>query len=241
MKKPLTGIRPSLRAWAAALLLLAGCTSPRGSAGPIPGLVAPFSAASEPYRIQVGDELEIRFFHTPDQNVVLPVRPDGFISVPLAHEVRAAGRTPEELRLELVERCSRELAEPEIAVIVRTFAGYQVHVGGEVDRPGVLELASSCTVLQAVFGAGGFLPTASLADVVVVRRGPDGSYALLEADLDEVLEGDDASGNFFLQPFDVVYVPPTRIADVNKWVDQYLRRNIPISFGFSYRINPDAN
>ena len=197
--------------------------------------------ATAPYRIQPGDELEIRFFHTPEQNLTLPVRPDGMISLPLVYELAVAGRTVEEVRKELVERCSQELAEPEIAVIVRAFSGYLVHVGGEVNRPGVLHLAGPRTVLQAVLEAGGFLPSASPEDVMVVRAGNDGSYELMAADLADVLSGADAHGNFTLQPFDVVYVPPSAIADVNKWVDQYLRKNLPFNMGLTYRLNPDDN
>jgi len=224
------------------LLLLVGvaCKSephlgliPGGSFAPPPVL--------EPYRIQPGDELEIRFFHTPEQNVTLPVRPDGFISLPLVHELAVAGRTVEEVREALVERCSEELAEPEIAVIVRSFSGYLVHVGGEVEKPGVLQLTGPRTVLQAVFEAGGFLPTASPADVLVVRLLPDGSHELVAADLEGVLKGANGRGNFNLRPYDVVFVPTTTIADVNKWVDQYIRRNIPVSIGFNYRLNPDTN
>lgn len=221
--------------------LFAACASERPRLGPIPSgqpdvrAESSAVAAAAPYRLQAGDELEIRFFHTPEQNVTLPVRPDGFISLPLVYELRAAGRTVEEFRRELIERCSSELADPEIAVIVRTFTGYSVHVGGAVDSPGVLELTGTRTVLQAVFEAGGFLPTASPSDVLVVRREDDGSYELVMADLAAVLTGKNALGNFPLRAFDVVYVPTTRIADVNKWVDQYLRLNIPITF--SYRLD----
>jgi protein involved in polysaccharide export with SLBB domain len=230
-----TGKRPARWLAGAALVLLGGCLGHHPKLGPMPGPALVPVVASEPYRIQPGDELEIRFFHTPEQNVTLPVRPDGFIALPLAYEVRAAGRTVEELRLELVDRCSRELASPEIAVIVRNISGYQVHVGGEVDKPGVLELTGPRTVLEAVFAAGGFLPTASLADVIVVRRIETGGYELVAADLDKVLDGKDARGNLALRPFDVVYVPRSPIADVNRWMDLYIRQNIPITF--TYRLD----
>jgi protein involved in polysaccharide export with SLBB domain len=202
--------------------------------GPLRNSITPAPISVGPYRIQAGDELEIRFFDTPEHNVVLPVRPDGFISLPLAYEMLAAGRTVEELRRELVERVSRQLVDPEIAIIVRTFTGYVVHVGGEVRRPGVLQFTGSRTVLEAVFEAGGFLPTASEADVMVVRRLEAGGFEVLDANLYEVLTGEDGSGNFALQPFDVVFVPPTAIAEVNQFVEQYIRLNIPVNF--SYRI-----
>src|SRR5262249_48218759 len=147
-----------------------------------------------------------------------PVRPDGYISMPLVYELQVAGRTVEEVRREMVQRCSQELADPEIAVIVRTFSGYQVHVGGEVEKPGVLELSGPRTVLEAVLEAGGFLWSANRASVRVVRRHDDGSYELLAADLDRVLKGEDSTGNLMLRPFDVVYVPSSTIGDVNTWV-----------------------
>jgi len=233
--------RAGLFGLAGLLFALAGCFSPRPHPGHIPGepaAVEPIvvEASAEPYKIRAGDELEIRFFHTPEQNLVLPVRPDGFISLPLVYELRAAGRTAEDLRRDLVERYSRELAEPEIAVIVRTFhTAYSVHVGGEVEKPGVLLLDEPRTVLEAVLAAGGFLPGADLADVIVVRKQQDGGYEIEGSDLTKVLNGEDARGNFTLRPFDVVYVPSSRIADVNKWVDQYIRKNLPITF--TYRLD----
>src|SRR6185503_19332763 len=110
-----TGFRNGMAA--GLVLALAACAS-RPVSGPIPGSIqaTPVEAPAEeePDRIRSGDELEIRFFHTPERDVTMPVRPDGWISVPLAHELHAAGRTVEELRLELTERCSRELSKPEI-------------------------------------------------------------------------------------------------------------------------------
>ncbi len=219
---------------------VAACTSMRSpKLGRIAGLNAPPPAGDAPYLIQPGDELEIRFFHTPEQNVTLPVRPDGFISLPLVYELRVAGRTVEDVRRELTERCSQELATPEIAVIVRSFSTYLVHVGGEVNKPGVLQLSGPRTVLQAVFEAGGMLPSASPSDVFVVRREQDGSYEIDAADLQAVLQGQDARGNFVLRPYDVVFVPASPIGDVNKFVDLYIRKNIPISF--TYRLGDPNN
>lgn len=228
-----------------ALFLVACSATPERSFGLIP-VSAPASEPDPapsaptqhaPYRIQPGDELEIRFFHTPDQNVTVPVRPDGFISMPLVYEVLAAGRTVEDLRRELVERCSQELAAPEISVIVRTFSGYLVHVGGEVNDPRVLEITGTRTVLQAIFEAGGFLPTASPENVIVVRCAPDGRYELAPADMEAVLTGKNSDGNFPLRPYDIVFVPSSAIANVNKWVDQYIRENIPVSLSVGYRLD----
>ena len=41
-----------------------------------------------------------------------------------------------------------------------------------------------------------------------------------------------------LAPYDVVYVPNTGIAEVFDFFNQYLQQFVPISWGFSYLVNP---
>jgi protein involved in polysaccharide export with SLBB domain len=186
-----------------------------------------------PYRIQPHDELEVRFFYSRDLDVTLPVRPDGQISLPYAVEIQAAGRTPEELRRDLTERYDRILNQPEIAVIVRSFSSFKFHVGGEVESPGVFPLAGKMTVLDALFEAGGFLPRARLDEVVIIRKNPsaDLPYIVIPVNLETVLDGTDGQQNIGLLPYDAVYVPPSPIANVNTWIDLYIRQNLPIDFG----------
>lgn len=188
------------------------------------------------YLIQPGDELEVRFFDLPEQNVVLPVRPDGYVSLPLANEVKAAGLTPEELRVELQTRYERELRDPELSVIVRTFQAYKVHVGGEVGEPGVFELGSRRTVLQSIFEAGGALPTADLSNVVVLRQTGPSSVAVIPLDLKKVLTGEDVTQDLPLWPRDAIYVPRSAIANLNLWVEQYVRNNLPFDVGWRLEI-----
>lgn len=196
------------------------------------------SAEPPVYLLQVGDELEVRFLHAPEQNVALVVRPDGCISVPLASDVRAAGRTTEAVRADITTAWERELRAPEIAVVLKRAMPVRVHVGGEVDRPGVFELAGERTVLEAVFEAGGFLPTADLEQILVIRPDGPGRFAVIPLDFKAVLEGRDTRQNLTLRARDAVFAPRSAIADVNVWIDQYIRQNIPISFGWSLDVGP---
>ena len=229
MKLPLTG--PPLLI---ALLGLLGCAYRHQVSEPTP--LETFDAIGREegakYLIQPGDQLEVRFFHTPEQNAIFPVRPDGFISLPLAPEVRAAGRTAEELRVALQAAYDSELRDPQLAVLVLTFSGFKIHVGGEVAQPGVFDLVDGRNVMEAIFGAGGMLPSASPRDVVVVRRDGEG-YAVTQLDLTGTLDGTDSSQNLTLRPYDLVFVPRSRIGNVNNWVEVYLRRNIPINLGWA--------
>jgi len=188
------------------------------------------------YELQAGDELEVRFLHAPEQNVLLVVRPDGFVSVPLANELRAAGRTPEELRLDITAAWARQYREPEVAVVLKKANAYKIHVGGAVASPGIFELGGERNVLDALFEAGGFLPTADLEQVLVIRPAGPGRFAVIPLDLTAVLDASDPRQNLALRPRDAVYVPISAIAEVNRWVDQYIRQNIPISFGWSLEV-----
>ena len=223
---------PRLPTWIAlapVLALVAACGPVVEEPFPITELDA-LEPAEPRYVIQPGDELEIRFFHTPELNLLVPVRPDGYVSVPFGDDVLAAGRTVSALDEDLTARFTGELRDPDVTVIVRTFAGRVVHVGGEVEAPGVLPLVGTMTVLEALFQAGGILETARLGEVVVLRRGPDRQYVPVPVDIESALNGSDTSQNIPLRPYDAIFVPRSPIANVNVWMDLYIRRNIPINF-----------
>lgn len=215
----------------ASVILLASCGSVVESPTPIGSPNYQTAMPEEKYLIRPGDELEVRFFHTPERNVTLPVRPDGFISLPYAREIQASGRTADDLARELERRYSKPLRDPAIAVVVRTFSENVIHVGGRVFEPGVLPLAGSMTVLQSLFAAGGFEKQARLSEVVVIRQTRENSYIVIPVNLQLALDGSDPTQNITLLPFDAVYVPDSPISGVNNWVDLYIRQNIPINFG----------
>jgi polysaccharide biosynthesis/export protein len=221
-----------LRLLAVAIPALAAACSAAKNAMTVDDLEKEPPRPPEPYRIAAGDELEIRFFHTPELNATLPVRPDGKISLPYAKMQQAEGRTPEELSLELESEYGKVLREPEIAVLVRTFTGQQVHVGGRVEKGGVIPLRKPMTVLQAIFEAGGYKPEARLSQVLVIRKEPDSTPRVIVVNVHDALNGSDPRQDIQLQAWDVVYVPDVPIARVNEFVDLYIRKNLPVDYGF---------
>jgi polysaccharide biosynthesis/export protein len=180
------------------------------------------------YRIQPGDQLDIKFYFSPELNEQLTVRPDGKISLQLVRDVDAAGLTPNELTDRLTKLFQKDLIKPEIAVIVRSFSGYRVFVDGEINKPGLITFVGAMTVTQALSQAGGVRDTANSGSVVLIRREPGAKPLIMTVNVDKVFDGTDLSEDIPLQPSDIVYVPKSGIANVNQWVDQYLRKNIPI-------------
>ena len=72
------------------------------------------------YQIQVGDQLDIKFFFNPELNESVLVRPDGRIALQLIGELTVVGNTVEEIRMILVKNYSGQLKNPEVAVLLRS-------------------------------------------------------------------------------------------------------------------------
>jgi protein involved in polysaccharide export with SLBB domain len=74
-----------------------------------------------PYRIGVGDELDLDFQFDRSLNRLVVVRPDGVISLPGKGEIRALGTRPLELATDIGKRYAEVAREPVITVSVRKF------------------------------------------------------------------------------------------------------------------------
>src|SRR5262245_49330612 len=149
---------PSARSLAFSLLVLSGASC---AVVKYPAPAARLEAlkrnpAVTDYRIGPGDELEVKFFYTPELTTVAVVRADGSINLPLVGDVKVAESTPRELAARLQAEYLKHLQRPEVAINVRTFASQRVFVGGQVGRPGMQPLVGRVSVLQAVLAADGF-------------------------------------------------------------------------------------
>ena len=225
--------------------LIIGCASQQSNVVPeAAALTAAPTTEPAPYFIQPGDQLDIKFFYNPELNETLTVRPDGKISLQLVDEVQAAGLKPSELDEELTKKYSQELKKPMIAVIVKSFGGQRIFVGGEVNRQGLITIAGNMTPLQAVLNAGGFKETASPENAIIIRKGPGNKPIPIAMNLGDAMQGKTGKADFLLQPDDVVYVPKSAIAKANKFVNQYIENLFlfrGVSFGFSYEVHSDSN
>ena len=179
-----------------------------------------------------GDVLDIKFYYAPELNESQAVRPDGKIFLQLIGEVDVLGKTPGELKEELVQGYAGQLRKPEIAVIVRSLSNRRVYVGGDVLRPGLIDIPHPITALEAIMQAGGFdYRRAEVSNVVIIRH-KDGKRYGCALDFTGALSGKEFQP-FFLEPQDIVYVPRNKISQVGLWIDQYINQIVP-RVGFTY-------
>ena len=182
-----------------------------------------------------GDDVEIRFTYAMQFSTSLTVRPDGKIQLPLLKqpEVMVQGKTPAELREELMGLYSPHLKHPEVVVIARALYDRRVYVGGSVNEPGTVDMPGQLTALDAIMQAGGFdMQSAKVKNVIVIRH-KDGQRYGCTLDFRDTLKGKMVKP-FYLEPLDIVFVPETNIYKVNRWIDQYINKIVPQT-GFLYR------
>lgn len=153
------------------------------------------------------DVLAINVWKEPDLSRSIPVRSDGKISLPLAGEVQAAGRTPLKLEEDIAAKLKNFISEPEVTVMVQQINSQKFNILGQVNKPGSYVLTNSATVLDAVALAGGFRDFAKQKSIYVLRQNPDGSQTRLLFNYKDVVKGKNPDQNVKLQPRDTIVVP----------------------------------
>ncbi|MGE0742757.1 MAG: polysaccharide biosynthesis/export family protein [Hyphomonadaceae bacterium] len=218
----------------------AGCATFARSQETQPPAAMTYSAETPAYRFYPGDEIEVTVFSAPELSRVVMVGPDGRIAMPLIGAAPAADLTASELQATLIAAYAPHLRTPELSVTPRSYGSRQVFVGGEVARPGIYEMPAQIDAFQAVALAGGFLPTARRGDVLVMSRA-NGMSEVTEVDLSTRAMRAGFPDARPLQRYDVVYVPRSRISQVNLFMQQYVRDALPVQFSFYYDLRGDRN
>ena len=158
------------------------------------------------YVIGPADVLAIVFWRDKDLSLEVRVRPDGRITLPLLNDVQAAGLTPDELRLRLMEGAAKYVQEPSATVIVREINSRSVFITGNVAKPGAYPLHTELNVLQLIAQAGGLVEFADAEGIRIVRNG-GGAQTVLKFNYKDVSKGKQLQQNIQLKPGDTVIVP----------------------------------
>lgn len=160
------------------------------------------------YIIGAEDILDVSVWKSPDLSTTVIVRPDGKISLPLIGEIKAAGRSPKELKVEVEKKLKQYVQEPIVSVIVREVNSKVIYVTGEVNRPGKYPLKSETTVVQAITLAGGFTQWANKDKIVIIRKSPLNPEGIrFTIRYSDIVSGTNMRANMILHSGDTVIVP----------------------------------
>jgi polysaccharide biosynthesis/export protein len=156
------------------------------------------------YRLGPEDVIEVFVWKEPELSTTVTIRPDGRISLPLANELEASGKTAAELQTEITIRLAKYVVQPVVNVMVKQVNSLKISVLGEVRRPDVYRIKNRVTVLDAIAMAGGFTDLARPNRVIVLRNSPAGPQRI-RINIKQLVE-DDSGAPFFLRTLDTVYV-----------------------------------
>jgi polysaccharide export outer membrane protein len=174
---------------------------------PLPDSAAKSTPAGDTYIIGDDDVLSINVWKELELTRVVTVRSDGRISLPLAGEVQAAGRTPPQLEQEITNRLRGFITDPQVTVIVQEIRSQKFNILGQVVKPGSYPFATGTTVVDAVATAGGFRDFAKRKSIYVLRKNSEGREARIPFNYDKFIKVKKGTQNIQLEPGDTVVVP----------------------------------
>jgi polysaccharide biosynthesis/export protein len=157
------------------------------------------NVSSTDYRLVPGDKLRIEVYKDPQLSQSVQVRPDGKITLPLANDVPAAGRTPNELRDAIVSSLKTYMSNPTVTVMVVETVPPLIYVMGEVNSAGPQPLVGKMDVIQALATAKGFRDFANTKNILIQR----GSQ-VLTFNYNDAVKG--KATPIYLQPGDTIVV-----------------------------------
>jgi polysaccharide export outer membrane protein len=91
------------------------------------------------YIIGPGDSVSIFVWGNPDISTTATVRPDGKITIPLAEDLLASGKTPSQLARVMEKELSKYVRDPQVVIMVSGFEGVysqQIRIIGQLSGGG---------------------------------------------------------------------------------------------------------
>lgn len=207
---------------------------------------------SAPTRIHPGDTLrilrdaqyaqvlDIRNLVDDSQASLYLVRQDGSFSFRFAGRIEAQGRTPDDVAADLTAKLTPYYVEPAVTINIVSSPSSKVVIGGAVRTPAAIDLNAVSTLEQALFAAGGLLPTADLSTVALLRLDEQARYQVHFIDFRALLQPvQGGRPTLAFQRGDIVFVPQSAIGNAGDGVNAYIRQLLPFTtaLGVSFDVN----
>jgi polysaccharide biosynthesis/export protein len=174
-----------------------------------------YNYAAEPdprkseYVLGPSDVLRVTVWHNPDLTGDTTVRPDGTITLPLVGDLRAAGRTPGQIRTEIAQRLGAFIKDESalVTVAVTAINSYRFTISGNVEHAGTYAANHYLTVSEGMALAGGPNRFGAPEETVIIRLKDTGGVRRIPIDFPAILDGTRPDADIPLLPGDTIYVP----------------------------------
>lgn len=164
-----------------------------------------------------GDEIEVFVWKEPELTRRVKITSTGYVPYPLIEDFRATGMNIYQVRDHIMEALKQYLVSPQVSVSIVALKSQKVYVFGEVRNPGVYALDSdkATTLAEAIGRAGGTTNDAKRSEILLIRGNSQKVY-IRPVDFAALVKSGDLRENPSLTQGDIIYVPATTMASVQR-------------------------
>lgn len=155
------------------------------------------------YILGPGDELVISLYGSKSNKYTVEILKEGIINIPSIGPIEMSGLTYKEAKLKLTKIISEKMLNTEVFISSGKIKSINVFLLGEFNKPGILKVPSTATMLDALFQSGGIKRIGTLRDLQLKRNGE----VLINLDLYDFLQKGISKKGLALQNGDVIFCP----------------------------------
>lgn len=167
------------------------------------------TTVSPSYRLFRGDTLSILAVGFPDGIGInsITVGLDGYVQLPYVGSVKMEGLTLDEAKAVLMDSLTQYLRIPDLSLVITSYGPRKVYVMGEVNKPGVQDMAiDNMNAYAALATAGGWARKGRSTRIQIMRV-VDGTMYYRTLNMKAYTVKHDLTQNVEIEDGDILYVP----------------------------------
>ncbi len=162
------------------------------------------------YRMNAGDQIEIRVYGHDDLGMITRLGPDGTVGMAFVGQVKLSDRTISEGSEEIRKGLEKYIKNPVVSITLREVASETATISGACKNPGVYQISNQTRLadLYALAGASGIrlfngidVDVADLEHSILMRNG-----RVLPIDFEKAINGGDRLHNVKIRKGDYVHI-----------------------------------
>jgi polysaccharide export outer membrane protein len=161
------------------------------------------------YVLKPSDVIQVEVYQEADLDKSVRIEGDGTVALALVGKVKLAGMAVAEAQALITDLYNRDyLVDPQISVLVVSFAPKVIRVLGSVNQPGVVEIPPDrdLTLTEAIAGVNGISRLGNPKSLKIKRVNGDRGALQLEVNFSKIVTDPDVD-DVVLQEGDTIWVP----------------------------------
>ena len=180
----------------------------RGNSGSASG-VGVGVIVGENYVLKPSDIITVEVYQEQDLRKEVRIEGDGTVALALVGKVKIAGMTVAEAQSLITELYNRDyIVNPQVSVLVTNFSPKIIHVLGQVNSPGVVQIPPDrdLSLTEAIAAVRGVTRLGNPKSITIKRVDDDGRARQMEVNFNRIVSDPDTK-DINLKEGDTVFVP----------------------------------